>query len=177
MLKTDKLSTITWNKEIRIEDIASLQDIQNALNHINHKTVEEYDTTNRSFWWGWADGKIWSTQTLKWWKNLLLNLSIPARNDTENWWWLYTEVKYRLNNGNWTSLWHSWYDGVMGYRARLILTYNKSFLVFTQNQIPQEDYTIQFKFRHRSYNGTTHINRSHDLSGERFGTILRLEEK
>ena len=147
-------------------------------NHLFPRIKEEYDEVDRSFTNVWANGKEWSQQSFRKNTQILLSLHVPCRKDAPSgddlsWGGLYTEVLAKINSGNYVSLGHSGYDGVMGDNTSLILTYHNSFLYDPEQT---EDYTIQFKFRHKTYDGTTLVNKSHDLSGEKFATHLRLEE-
>jgi len=134
---------------------------------------EEYDTTNRSFGTGWAWGFVGSTQSYRGGSKILVTLQVPARNDTEHWGGLYTQLFVSVNGTSWASLGHSGYDGVMTYRARSILTYNRSILY---DPALSADFTARFALQHRSYNGTTRINAAHGTSSQRFLTALRYEE-
>ncbi len=102
----------------------------------------------------------------------MIHLHVPCRSDSNSWGGLYTDLQAKIDSGNWQSLGHSGFDGVMGKESQ-ISTYTNSFL---WNPGVANDFSCQFRFRHRSYESTTYVNSRHALSGERWATHLRIEE-
>lgn len=100
-------------------------------------------------------------------KKVKMTLYVPTRNDSNNWGGLYVNVNVRVN-GTWYNLGNTGYDGgAMQYSARSIHALNHEMLLdfITNLGLPSnQPYTIQFELRARSYNGTTHVNRSHDIN-------------
>ena len=132
-----------------------------ALSGTIGKIHYEYDSTDRSFGTSWADGMAWSPVEFSGGSRIMFHWHIPMRNDDSNWGGGYTEILYTYDGGStWFSLGQSGYDTVMVYGHGAISAQN-GFFVFTN--CPDEDFTIQVKFRHRSYSGTLKINYDHEI--------------
>ncbi|WP_298479080.1 hypothetical protein [uncultured Maribacter sp.] len=100
-------------------------------------------------------------------KKIKMTLYVPTRDNTNHWGGLYVNVNVRVN-GTWYNLGNTGYDGgVMSYSAQSIHALNHEMLLdfITNLGLPEDQtYTLQFELRARSYNGTTSVNRSHDIN-------------
>lgn len=136
------------------------------INNIN----KQHDSTTRTYTNGnFADGMTWQAITeCKPGSSFDVDIAIPMRNDSTSWGGGYTEVLYKIPEStvytDWISMGNSGYDGVMVNGNGAILTYNRRFLLTPTVAPVYTDYSIQFKFRHRSYDNTLTINGSHDIN-------------
>lgn len=144
------------------------------------KIFVEEDNINRSFGSSWANGMILKNRTIRDGWDLSLHYELPARNDYMGDGGGYTELQYSINGGGWQSLGNSGHQLAMGYSAREIRTDTRT--VYMQRGeltgVPSTgDFDIQFKFRHKSYNGTLYINQGRGTSDSKFASLFILEEK
>jgi len=100
-------------------------------------------------------------------KKVKIDIYVPTRDNTNSWGGLYVNINARVN-GTWYNLGNTGYDGgVMNYSATSIHALNHEMLLdFIANLgLPvDQPYTLQFELTARSYNGTTYVNRSHDIN-------------
>lgn len=109
----------------------------------------------------WGDGKIWDTKTFSGKSRIRLDWRCPFRNNSSTWGGGYIDIQLSINGGTFYSVGHSGYDGgVMQYQYAAGSM--SGYVMLTD--MPDEDFTFQVKFRHRSYDGTVTINGSHDIS-------------
>ena len=121
---------------------------------------EEYDATNRTFSTTFADGKTWTSRSYNANSKLILHIYIPCRNDSTSWGGGYHEVQYNINNTGWLSFGNSGYTSVMSSAGGDIGTYSTVlYMPLTINTT----FTCQFKYRHRSFDGTLYVNQSTDV--------------
>lgn len=125
----------------------------------------ETDNTSRNFGTSWAVGTTWSTHSLPGDTKVMVVGHVPGRNDTAGWGGCYTEYQVNINGTGWVSLGDSGFD-MMAEQSDVIDSMNYSF-IYDPGQ--SEDYTIQFRNRHRSYSATCKINGSHDITGGSVG--------
>lgn len=87
---------------------------------------------------------------------------VPGRNDSTSWGGMYVEPNVSFDNGStYSSLGHTGYDVVMVYNSNTILSYNNTIWI---NPNQTADFTMKFKFRFCSYDGTTYINGIRDIN-------------
>lgn len=160
--KINLLNNITFNG-------STLNTGVNSYYYINN-IDKQYDSTTRSYINGnFADGMTWNAiENCKPGSYFDISIGIPCRNDTTGWGGLYTDIIYKIPEStvytDWISMGNSGYEGVMYNGAAAIATYNRRFLLQPSVAPTNSLYSIQFKFRHRSYDGTTTINGSHDIN-------------
>ena len=122
----------------------------------------ENDETIRTFGTTWADGKIWTSRPFTGGSRIKVEWRCPFRNDSTSWGGGYIDIQYAFNEGAYISLGHSGYDGgVMNNGASGIGSMSGNFALLN---CPAENFTLQMKFMHKSYDGTVTINGSHDIS-------------
>ena len=144
--------------------------------HFINNIVKQYDDQTRNFDnTDFQDGKTWDSITnCRPGSTFDITISIPMRNDSTSWGGAYTELLYKIPesavHNDWISMGNSGHDGVMVNGSETILTYNRRFLLAPHSIAPNRTkYSIQFKFRHRSYDGTLIINGSHDINTTALG--------
>lgn len=135
--------------------------------------IIEYDEVNRSFGTSYALGKVWSSRNFKGGSKLLLHMFIPSFNNAFDWGGGATLVQYSVNGGSWETLGNTGFQMSMGSSAQAHSAYS-NMILFDPNQ--QQDYTIQFRYQHRSFTGTVGINNANDVSGKHFKSHLIIEE-
>jgi hypothetical protein len=129
----------------------------------------QYDSATRTFGTGWADGKIWNSVSFSGGSRIRLDWRVPMRNDTGGWGGGYVDIQYSYDEGaSWHSIGNSGYDGPMASGGDIITSMSGS---FTFISCPQDDFTMKLKFRHRSYDGTLHINDQRDIGTGDFGAF------
>lgn len=174
-LKVSNIQSNNANNEINILNNATIN--QSTLSesyqphHYINNISKQYDDATRNFGSGdFTDGKVWDAITdCRPGSKFDISISIPMRNDSTSWGGAYTELLYKIPESevytDWVSMGNSGYDGVMVNGSATILTYNRRFILYPHNVAPRKNkYSIQFKFRHRSYDGTLTINGSHDIN-------------
>ena len=97
---------------------------------------------------------------------------VPTRSDTATTWGgLYIEPQISFNGTTWYALGTSGYDGAaMFSNSSSIATYVNTFLI---DPIPGThagvaagaEYSARFRFKMKSYDGTTLINTNHEIGG------------
>lgn len=89
----------------------------------------------------------------------------PNRSDSASWGGLYIEPQININAGTWQSLGSCGYDGhIMVSSASTIDSYNNNILI---DPGQPSDFSVQFRFYVRSYDGTTYIG----LSGTNINAV------
>ena len=112
----------------------------------------QYDTPTRTFGTGWADGKVWDAVDFSGGSRIRIDWRVPMRNDTGGWGGGYVDIQYSYDNGaTWRSIGNSGYDGPMASGGDIITSMSGN---FTFTECPEDDFSMQIKFRHRSYDGT-----------------------
>ncbi|MEE9362880.1 MAG: hypothetical protein V3U92_09820 [Cellulophaga sp.] len=134
---------------------------------INKSYVQVY-TNSKSFGSGNATLiNLFPQVTIQAGKKVRIDIYVPTRSTTNNWGGLYVNINARVN-GTWYNLGNTGYDGgAMAYSAQSIHALNHEMLLdFIANlSLPvDQSYTLQFELTARSYNGTTYVNRSHDIN-------------
>jgi hypothetical protein len=119
----------------------------------------EYDSTDRAFGTGWADGRTWSAHTLPGNTVVQVVSHIPQRNDNAGWNGCYTEYQVQINGGSWVSLGDTGYDAMDNSGA----TIQSSTYSFLYDPGQSSTYTLRLKTRHQSYAGTCWINENHGI--------------
>lgn len=127
-------------------------------------STTELDTTYREFGTSYGDGKIWQKRTYRAKTKLLVHLSIPSRNDSSAWGGGYLDFQYSLNGGAYVSLGSSGFD--MNMCNSTIHTIDHDDWHFLLDLDQSAAYTLQFKCRHKSYDGTLQVNNNRGQSGE-----------
>ncbi|XLQ20057.1 MAG: discoidin domain-containing protein [Candidatus Moraniibacteriota bacterium] len=143
---------------------------------IPHSFVQ-YDNIDRSFTTAITDGKTWDTVTIRDGFDVDLDYNIPARNASTSWGGGYLYLEYSLNGGAWTAIGNSGYQLAMSNGATDIETHS-GMIRMTRAELGSVtgDFDIQFKFRHKSYDGTLLINGSRGTTDEKFSTRVRISE-
>lgn len=135
------------------------------------------DSVGRTFGTSWADGKIWDAYSFFGRSRVRLDWRVPMRNDTGGWGGGYIDIQYSFDNGaTWRSIGNSGYDGPMAISGDIITSMNGN---FTFTSCPEDDFSLKIKFRHRSYDGTLHINDQRDIGAgdfDAFHTNITLTE-
>ena len=130
---------------------------------------QQTDATERDISTAWTDGKEWTAISCPAYGKLMIWIYIPCRNDSASWGGGYHELQYRINGGSYVSLGNSGYTSVMTLSTGDIGFYHNTFYL---NPGQTADYTIQFKNRHRSYDGTLWINKNTTYSGADYATKI-----
>lgn len=154
----------TFYRSIRNDNIGNNPGTETAwwvtfLSDANITNIQT-DTTGRTFSTSWADGKTWEPVTLPAKSKIMYHVYIPMRNDSSSWGGGYTEVQYSINGGSYQSMGNSGYETVMEYGQSIHSYINNFFLDFSDIT---EEFTITFKWRHRSHDGTLDVNGRHDI--------------
>lgn len=153
--------------EIRDENGTPIIDIERmgTTDRYLRQYIIQDDQVDRSFTTAWGLGPTFSEITgFK--ANSLLHLYYlcPMRNDSTSWGGAYIEPQVRFNQGTWQSLGSCGYDGgVMGRNGTTpyrIVSYRNTLVIDPQQT---SDFTAQFRFYCRSYDGTVSWNGSRDI--------------
>ncbi len=150
------------------------------------KVFVEEDNIDRSFSNSWADGMILQDRTIRDGWDVKLHYELPARNDS-TWGGGYTKIYYKINGGAWVELGNSGYQLAMGgantnegEQTKIIRTDTRT-VYLKRSELTDApatgDFNIQFKFSHRSYNGTLKINKSSGSTDIKFNSLFVIEEK
>lgn len=152
--------------------------IQEVLTHLLPKTYVEEDNVDRSFVNGWDLGQVWQVRTIRDGYDVKLHFEIPVRNDSTNWGGGYLDIEYSVNGSPYTSIGNTGYQLVMGYSARIITTYARTiYLKRSELSAPSTgDFTLQFRFKYRSYDGTLYVNLNRGTTDQKFSTLFELSE-
>ena len=149
-----------------------------AIDNARPRIYKQLDTVDRSYSTSWADGFITNRVTIRDGWAVGLHYELPCRNNYTNWGGGYAELQYSVNGSNWRSFATSGTQLAMGRSAGIIRTDTRSFLLMrSQLKAPAEgDFTIQFKMRHRSYQGTLFINKSRGTAAAEFASLFIINE-
>ena len=127
------------------------------------------DEIDRAFSNVWANGKTWDAVEFSGGSRIRLDWRCPMRNDNGGWGGGYIDIQYSFDNGNsWGSIGNSGYDGPMAIGGDVITSMSGS---FTFTQCPSSDFSLRLKFKHRSYDGTLHVNGQRDIGAGDFGAF------
>ena len=123
----------------------------------NRQSVTQVDSVNRTFTTAWALGPTFDVISGCQAGSLLyVTYYIPTRNDSTSWGGAYIELQTRFNEGTWQSLGGSGYGGgVMRIGNASIGSYYQAILLDPEQTA---DFSVQFRFYFRSYDGTLGIN-------------------
>lgn len=163
-LKLNRIATRTGVNAIDVDKLATLNG-----RYVRNIQIET-NTTTYNFSTAWAQGPLFDPFAgvpLKAGSLVRLFYHMPCRNDYTGWGGGYIEPQFRINGGAWITLGSSGYDaGVMHSsaatgNANSIGSYNNT-LIIDPNQAA--DFTIDFRFMLRSYEGTLILNGSHDIN-------------
>ncbi len=154
---TDKILTTDTNGNIR-----------KINTPIANKSYVQVFKGNKSFGSGNAVLlNLFPQVTIQAGKKVKIDLYVPTRDNSNSWGGLYVNINAKVN-GTWYNLGNTGYDGgVMHYSAQSIHALNHEMLLdfITNLNLPEDQpYTLQFELRARSYDGTTYVNRSHDIN-------------
>jgi len=120
------------------------------------------DSANYSFTTTWALGPTFSTISGFLPNSMvLLEYHMPCRNDSTSWGGMYIEPQVSFNGGTYESLGSSGFDAVMHNGSADIASYYNSILI---NPNISTEFTTQFRFYFRSYDGTSLLNQSHNIN-------------
>lgn len=153
------LESTTATTTARVDAIRSGYYIRQAFTEI--------DTTGRTAGTGWTLGPTFSSRQYK--ANSLIRMSyhVPMRNDAGGWGGIRIEPQVAIN-GVWYQLGNTGHE-MMGSSGAEIMTYhNMMILNFGQTS----DFTAQFRFYFKSYEGTVGWNNgsNHDINASGTGT-------
>ena len=124
--------------------------------YYKRKPYVEYNTTVLSIGTTWTLG-FTLTNITDFKKGSLIRLTyhVPARDGGTNWGGLYIEPQVSFNLETWQSLGSSGFEAVMNSGAAAIDSYFQKILIDPQMI---SDFSTQFRFYFKTYDGTTQIN-------------------
>lgn len=156
ILKLDTIQNV--NGAVAL-DIAKLS----AGGRYTRQIITQTDTASYSFTTTWGLGPTYPTLVdMKAGSLIRLDYTMPCRNDSTSWGGMYIEPQFKINTTAWQSLGSCGYDGsIMNFGNAAIGTYCNAILV---NPEQVADFTVQFRFYFRSYDGTSVLNSSHDIN-------------
>ena len=125
--------------------------------------IAQTDTAIYNFTTAWAIGPTFALiSNLKSGSLVKLDYTMPCRNDSTLWGGMYIEPQVNLNASGWQSLGSCGYDGaIMNYASPSIGTYYNSILISPGLSV---DFSVQFRFYFKSYDGTSTLNGNHDIN-------------
>ena len=165
-----------WNTSLIVEQVIGMKGDKGDPGDVGvngqyvPKTWRESDSTLRNFSTSWSDGFIFTQRTIRNNFDVKLDLAVQMRNDSASWGGGYVEIQVSINGGAYASLGSSGYDCVMDLSSHHITHWTRS-LCFSRADLgapASGDFTVRFKLRHRSYDGTLQVNPGSKASGAVF---------
>lgn len=160
MASTLKLDTIQNPSGTKALDVTKLS----TGGYYTRQMYTQVDTTGYNFSTSFSAGPVFANVTgFKAGSLVRMSYHMPCRNDSGSWGGGYIEPQVSFNNGTtWNSLGSSGYDaGVMTLATGDIGSYfNMMFL----DPGMTSDFSVQFRFYLRSYDGTLTLNSSHEIN-------------
>ena len=154
---------------VKVDEICNTEGIKILnLNKISpngfytRKLLTQIFSNDLSFSTSWVLGKTFDIITDFQAGSLVkLDYHVPGRKDATTWGGIYIEPQVNFNNEGWKSLGSSGYDVVMRNGAGSIASYFQS-IIIDPNQLV--NFSTQFRFYFKSYDGTSMVNLSHDIN-------------
>lgn len=161
--------------QLRVSGIATVGGVQKAnianiesTGYYTRNIFTQVDTTNRTSGTSYTLGPEFASFSCK--ANSLIKMMyhIPMRNEAAGWGGIYVEPQIRFNSGTWQSLGTTGHEMMTGSGAD-IMTYRNEILVTPGIST---DFTTQFRFYFKSYEGTVGWNNgiNHDINASGSGT-------
>lgn len=121
-----------------------------------------FDSTGRAFSAAWGTGYTTPVISKRASSDIEIFWRMPQRNDTSGWGGCYTGIEYSEDGTNWISL------GNTGYISPTMTSGGDTIEADSCSHFLQglTGTQIQFRFTHRTYDGTVTINTSGGQSGE-----------
>jgi hypothetical protein len=122
----------------------------------------QVDTVGRSTTTGWLLGPEYpEVEGFLPGSVIRVDYHIPGRNDSTSWGGMYPEIQVKFNNNSWLSVGGPGYDVVMNLGYAFINSYHNTVFI---DPVQIEDFSTQFRFYFRSFDGTVLWNTSHDIN-------------
>jgi hypothetical protein len=164
ILKLDTLQSLSGAKALDVNKLAA----DTAPRYIR-QSVREFNSNNYTFTTTWGAGPVMAALPLMKAGSLVkLFYHCPLRNDATTWGGAYVEPQIAIN-GTWFTLGSSGYDGVM-VSGNPVIGHYANTLLLDPTGVTLGDFTCQFRFYLRSYDGTLWLNTNHDINGSISGT-------
>lgn len=156
-LRVNNITARTGSSAINVAKLAT-----NAGRY-TRQIVTQTNSTTYNFTTSWALGPTFDAITGFQAGSLVrMFYHFPMRNDSTAWGGGYIEPQVSINGGAWQSLGSCGYDAsVMNSGSPAIGTFNNSLLLDLGGA---SDFSVQFRFYCRSYDGTVTLNGSHDVN-------------
>ena len=157
-LRTNALATKVGAAALNLEKIAT------NVGRYTRQALVDTNSTGYTFSTTYTLGPTFVNMTgFKAGSLVRLFYHFPMRNDSTSWGGGYIEPQVSISGGTWQSLGSCGYDAaVMNQGNAAIGTFNNSILL---DLSPSSDFSVQFRFYFKSYDGSLLLNHSHDVNG------------
>lgn len=148
----------TAGQALVVNQAGTAVEFSNKINGAIVQVSNQWDTTSYSFSTSWSAGKTWTQMTgITAGNDLRCTFNIYGRNDSSSWGGGYTAIEYATNSAgdNWTDL------GSDGYSSGNVMTNPSNAIAQSERTFYIENYQytqIRFRYKHKSYDGTFHVN-------------------